>query len=110
MPYVPKSDRCGLVLMNTGCRFLLRSGRALAGQAMAGGLILEYQKSAPGHCLPSLEPWLVRKKTAKLPKLIRRDLHFFVKLRYRPCRGGECRGADFWYSSMRPPGIRHFGC
>ena len=92
MPYVPESHRCGLVLMNTGCQFPLRSGRALAGQAMAGSLILEYQKSAPSHCLPSHINRLMRKETAKLPKLIRRDLHFFVKLRYCPCRGGECGG------------------
>jgi len=109
MPDVPESHRCESALMNTVNQLPLRSGCDQAGQAMAGGLILGYQKSAPGHCLPSLEQWLVRKKTAKLPKLIRRFLHSFVKLRYRLCRGGECRGADFWYPSMRPPGIPHPG-
>jgi len=108
---------------------------------MAGGLILGYQKSAPGHCLSRLKHRSCAKKIAGLrlmgdttwaryfvcakPQLMvansdgelsalseshQGHLDFIRKTpNNRSSRGGECRGADFWYPSMRPPGIPHPG-
>jgi len=49
-----------------------QKGRATVGHAMAKGLMLGYQKSAPGHYLPSLEPWFMRAtaETARVIKVI----------------------------------------
>ncbi len=52
--------------MKTGGLSCFFVDRAPAGEPMAGGLILEYQKSAPGHCLSRLKHRSCAKKTAGL--------------------------------------------
>jgi len=52
--------------MKTGSPFFVCDVRGPAGEGMAGGLILGYQKSAPGHSLSRLQHLSCAKKTAEL--------------------------------------------